>query len=86
MANNLGLKPSTLMDVSNACLGVLNGIVQVANQIELGQVKAGLVVSCETAREIVEIAIRRLRETPTLETFRYTLATMTGGSIVLINS
>ena len=28
-------------DLSNACLGVLSGIVDVANRIELGQIKAG---------------------------------------------
>ena len=29
-------------DVSNACLGVLNGIVDIANRIELGQIRRGL--------------------------------------------
>ena len=60
VANNLGLKPQTIMDISNACLGVLNGVVQIANQIELGQCKAGLVVSCESAREINDATIDRL--------------------------
>ena len=87
VANNLGLKPSTLMDISNACLGVLNGIVQVANQIELGQVKAGLVVSCESAREINDATIDRLNSTGAGMTradaeamYRECLATLTGGS------
>jgi len=87
VANNLGLKPSTLMDVSNACLGVLNGIVQVANQIELGQVKAGLVVSCESAREINDATIDRLNNSGASldkkeaeEMYRECLATLTGGS------
>jgi 3-oxoacyl-[acyl-carrier-protein] synthase-3 len=87
VANNLGLKPQTLMDVSNACLGVLNGVVQVANQIELGQTKAGLVVSCESAREINDATIDRLnadaaslsrKEAEAL--YRECLATLTGGS------
>ena len=87
VANNLGLKPHTLMDVSNACLGVLNGVVQVANQIELGQCTAGLVVSCESAREINDATIDRLnaaasgmdrKEAETL--YRECLATLTGGS------
>ena len=60
VADNLGMKPQTILDISNACLGVLNGIVQVANQIELGQTKAGLVVSCESAREINDATIRLL--------------------------
>jgi 3-oxoacyl-[acyl-carrier-protein] synthase-3 len=54
-------------DVSNACLGVLNGMVDVANRIELGQCRAGLVVSCETAREINEVTIDRLRKCPHME-------------------
>jgi 3-oxoacyl-[acyl-carrier-protein] synthase-3 len=59
---------------------VLNGMVDVANRIELGQCKAGLVVSCETAREINETSIERLRETPTMDLFKSSLATLTGGS------
>ena len=87
VADNLGLKPSTLMDISNACLGVLNGIVTVANQIELGQVKAGLVVSCESAREINDATIDRLNttgaqmnRTEAEAMYRECLATLTGGS------
>jgi len=65
VANGLGLGSDVMIyDVSNACLGVLNGMVQVANAIELGQVRAGIVVSCESAREI----------------FKKTIATLTGGS------
>ncbi len=67
-------------DVSNACLGVLTGILDVANRIELGQIRAGIVVSCETAREIVETTIARLTEDPTMERFTGSVATMTGGS------
>lgn len=80
-AQGLGLSPRTQMyDVSNACLGVLNGMVQIANAIELGQTKAGLVVSCESARQIVDLTIQRLLEAPTLENLRLCLATLTGGS------
>lgn len=67
-------------DVSNACLGVLNGIVQVASAIELGQIRAGLVVSCESARQIVDLMIERLIRAADLETYKTTLATLTGGS------
>jgi len=87
VASNLGAKPSTVLDVSNACLGVLNGIVTVANQIELGQARAGLVVSCESAREINDATIDRLNESgsslskPEAEAlYRECLATLTGGS------
>ncbi len=81
VAHGLGIGPQAqVYDVSNACLGVLNGMLQVANAIELGQVKAGLVVSCESARQIVELTIQRLLESPDMESVKYTLATLTGGS------
>jgi 3-oxoacyl-[acyl-carrier-protein] synthase-3 len=81
VAAELGVGPdAAVFDVSNACLGVLNGMIDVANRIELGQIKAGLVVACETAREINEITIERMLEAPTLEAFRTSLATLTGGS------
>lgn len=81
VAAGIGIHPGAFVyDVSNACLGVLNGIVDVANRIELGQCRAGLVVSCETAREINEITINRLNADPTLERFRDSVATFTGGS------
>ncbi|HEX4048787.1 MAG TPA: 3-oxoacyl-ACP synthase III, partial [Elusimicrobiota bacterium] len=57
-------------DVSNACLGVLSGIADVANRIELGQIKAGLVVSCESAREINESMIESMLRKPTMEHFK----------------
>jgi 3-oxoacyl-[acyl-carrier-protein] synthase III len=81
VANGLDLSGETqIYDVSNACLGILNGMVQVANAIELGQVRAGMVVSCESARQIVDITIDRLLETRDMEVFKKTVATLTGGS------
>ncbi len=81
VAHGLGIGPrAQVYDVSNACLGVLNGMLQVAGAIELGQIRAGLVVSCESARQIVELTIRRLLESPDMESVKYTLATLTGGS------
>src|SRR5262249_20914165 len=81
VAAALGVSPNAAVyDVSNACLGVLNGMVDIANRIELGQCKAGLVVSCETAREINETTIDRLREAPSMDLFKSSLATLTGGS------
>lgn len=67
-------------DISNACLGVLSGIVDVANRIELGQIKAGLIVSCESAREINESMIASMLKNPTMEHFKLSIATLTGGS------
>jgi 3-oxoacyl-[acyl-carrier-protein] synthase III len=81
VANGLGLEADVqIYDVSNACLGVLNGMVQVANAIELKQVRAGLIVSCESARQIIDITIDRLLATKDMEVFRKTVATLTGGS------
>ncbi len=67
-------------DVSNACLGVLTGMIDVANRIELGQVRAGMVVSCETAREINDVMIEKMLASGTMDYFKYSLATLTGGS------
>jgi len=67
-------------DLSNACLGVLSGIVDVANRIELGQIEAGLIVSCESAREINESMIASMLADPTMDHFKLSIATLTGGS------
>ncbi|HEX4589879.1 MAG TPA: 3-oxoacyl-ACP synthase III, partial [Gemmataceae bacterium] len=74
VAAALGVSPGAFVyDVSNACLGILNGIVDVANRIELGQCRAGLVVACETARDINDLTIEQLTENPDLELFKSSL-------------
>jgi len=81
VADGLGIRGSAFAyDLSNACLGVLNGMLEVANRIELGQIRAGLVVSCETAREINEIALERLLAGADMAEFSRAIATFTGGS------
>ncbi|MGF1580226.1 MAG: 3-oxoacyl-ACP synthase III [Gemmataceae bacterium] len=81
VALELGVHPSAAVyDLSNACLGVLNGMIEIANRIELGQIRAGLVVTCETARDIVDNIIKKMIQYPTLELFRESFATLTGGS------
>ncbi|MBW2657533.1 MAG: 3-oxoacyl-ACP synthase III, partial [Deltaproteobacteria bacterium] len=81
VADGLDLRPaSQIYDVSNACLGILNGMVQTANAIELGQIRAGLIVSCESSRQIVDITIDRLLNTRDMEFFKKTISTLTGGS------
>jgi 3-oxoacyl-[acyl-carrier-protein] synthase-3 len=81
VAHGLDLGPATqVYDVSNACLGVLNGMMQTANAIELGQIRAGLIVSCESARQIIDITIDRLLKTRDMQVFKKTIATLTGGS------
>ena len=81
VASALELDESSLIyDISNACLGVVNGIIDVANRIELGHSRAGLIVSCESAREINDLTIKSLLDKPTMENFIISLATLTGGS------
>ncbi len=53
--HGLGLSEDCLVfDLSNACLGFLNGMVTLASMIEQGQVDNGLLVAGETAEELVE--------------------------------
>ena len=81
VADTLGVEGDAFVyDISNACLGVLNGMVDLANRIELGQIEAGLVVSCESARSIVDEMSRRMLASPDMELFKTALATLTGGS------
>jgi 3-oxoacyl-[acyl-carrier-protein] synthase III len=81
VADGLGLPDHTqIFDVSNACLGVVTGMIQIANAIELGQIEAGLVVSCETARQIVDVTIQQLLANPSMALFIKSVATLTGGS------
>ncbi|MCA9238897.1 MAG: 3-oxoacyl-ACP synthase III, partial [Planctomycetales bacterium] len=59
--HDLGLPAECqVFDVSNACLGILTGAVQIANMIELGQIRAGVVVGTECGRTLVENTIERL--------------------------
>jgi 3-oxoacyl-[acyl-carrier-protein] synthase-3 len=81
VAHGLGLGTDTqIYDVSNACLGVLNGMVQIANAIELGQIQAGMVVACESSQQIVDTTIERILASKDMEVFKETIATLTGGS------
>jgi len=81
IAAKLGVsKDTAIYDISNACLGVLSGILDIANRIELGQIKAGLVVSCESARHIVDVTIDDMLADPTMQNYAQSLATLTGGS------
>ena len=43
-----------MLDLSNACLGVLNGVLLVADLIEVGRIDAGVAVGTETGRGLVE--------------------------------
>ena len=81
VADKLGVGPRAhVYDVKSACLGMVTGMVQVANEIQLGNIKAGLVVSCETARQIVDSTIDEINHSKDMDFFKDTVATMTGGS------
>ncbi|MGY8813176.1 MAG: 3-oxoacyl-ACP synthase III [Gammaproteobacteria bacterium] len=81
VAAKLGISQDAYVyDLSNACLGILNGIIDIANRIELKQIRAGMVVSCESSREIVEIMMERIVKERTMDIFTSSLATLTGGS------
>jgi 3-oxoacyl-[acyl-carrier-protein] synthase III len=71
-----------IYDVSNACLGLLNGIVQVANMIELGQIRAGLVVGSEGSRQLIETTIDQLNRDMSLarDDVKRAIASLTIGS------
>lgn len=49
-----------IFDVSNACLGFLNGVVTLAGLIESGQIQAGMVVSGENGRPLIEQTLHHL--------------------------
>ncbi|QGJ71597.1 3-oxoacyl-[ACP] synthase III in alkane synthesis cluster [Planctomycetales bacterium 10988] len=81
--SQLGFPESCLLyDISNACLGFLNGVLQVANLIELGQIEAGIVVATEGSRELVENTIEHLNqdESLTRDQVKYAIASLTIGS------
>ena len=81
VADGLGVGPSAqVFDISNACIGILNGMLQVANAIELGQIRAGMVVACESCRQIVDSTIERMLQAGDMDTFKHCVATLTGGS------
>ncbi len=81
--HGLGLPGEAMIfDVSNACLGVLTGMIQVANMIELGQIRAGIVVGTESGRDLVENTIARLNadESLTRDSIKDSIASLTIGS------
>jgi 3-oxoacyl-[acyl-carrier-protein] synthase-3 len=79
---NLKLAPSCInYDISNACLGFLNGMVSAAMMIEAGQIDYALIVDGEGSQEAVMATIRRLQApTTTSQEFRDNFATLTLGS------
>lgn len=73
---------SLVLDVSNACLGLLNGVLLVADLIELGRIRAGMIVGTETGRSLVEGTIDSLLHDRTLtrQSIKPAFASLTIGS------
>jgi 3-oxoacyl-[acyl-carrier-protein] synthase-3 len=69
-------------DVSNACLGLLNGAVQIAQLIELGAIDAGIVVGTENSRPLLQQTLDALNGDLTLtrKTVKPAFASLTIGS------
>ncbi|MGB7329492.1 MAG: 3-oxoacyl-ACP synthase III, partial [Rubripirellula sp.] len=69
-------------DVSNACLGLINGAVQIASMIEAGAIDAGIVVGTENSRPLLEQTIATLNadETINRKTVKPAFASLTIGS------
>ncbi len=71
-----------VLDISNACLGLLNGMLHIADMIELGRIQAGIVVGTETGRTLVEGTIDSLLKDPDLtrQSIKPAFASLTVGS------
>ncbi|MDR1054069.1 MAG: 3-oxoacyl-ACP synthase III, partial [Planctomycetaceae bacterium] len=81
--NELGLPESGYVyDVSNACLGIVSGMIQIANMIELGHIRAGIVVGTESSRSLMEATICHLNNDLTLtrKSVKSAFASLTIGS------
>jgi 3-oxoacyl-[acyl-carrier-protein] synthase-3 len=81
--HRLGLARDCLTyDVSNACLGIVNGMLQVADMIELGRIQAGLIVGTEGGRQLVENTISHLntQESLSRQEIKTAMASLTIGS------
>ncbi|VAX25296.1 3-oxoacyl-[ACP] synthase III in alkane synthesis cluster [hydrothermal vent metagenome] len=81
--SGLKLSPNALIfDISNACLGVLDGMVTLANMIELDQVEAGIIVAGEMGEALVESTINDLlsNKSHTRQSIKPAFASLTIGS------
>ena len=65
--DGIGLPPDCwVYDVSNACLGIINGAVQIALMIQAGAIDAGIVVGTENSRMLLESTIQALNSDQSL--------------------
>lgn len=81
--HQLGLPADCLIyDVSNACLGILSGMIQAASLIEGGHIQSALVVGSEGGRQLVEGTIASLNRDDSLtrKSIKNAIASLTIGS------
>lgn len=79
----LGLSANCwVYDLSNACLGLLSGMVQIATLIEAGAIKAGIVVGTENSRSLLDATIENLNQDSglTRQSIKPSFASLTIGS------
>ncbi len=79
----LGLPESAwVYDVSNACLGIMNAAIQIAQLIEAGVIHAGLAVGTENASGLIRTTIDELNRDQTLtrQSIKPAFASLTIGS------
>ena len=71
-----------IFDLSNACLGLLNGTLQLATMIDAGQIQAGIVVGTESSRQLVETTVQELNQRTSLtrKQIKTAIASLTIGS------
>ena len=63
--HKIGLGPrAQVFDLSNACLGFLNGLVTLGAMIDAGQIRCGMVVAGENGRPLVDQTIQHLLSAP----------------------
>ncbi len=79
-----------VFDISNACLGVLTGMIMLANMIELGQVESGMLVAGENSTFLLDSTINQILKDSSItrKTIKPLFASLTigSGSIAVIMS
>lgn len=81
--HGLGLRGDChIFDLSNACLGLMNGVLLLSTMIDTGQISAGIVVGTESSRQLVETTIAELNtnESLTRKAIKTAIASLTIGS------
>jgi 3-oxoacyl-[acyl-carrier-protein] synthase-3 len=81
--HHVGLPSSAIIyDVSNACLGLFNGMLQAGLMIQAGWIESALVVGSEGGRQLVETTIQALNQDLTLtrNSIKNSIASLTIGS------